>query len=100
MAQAGSPQETGDCWEPWRLVDADGAAVEAVAAFLADLQAAATVGRARMGWTCMRWFRFLSAVGVAWDRPTRAEARDFCRWLQVAGQPPRPHWRRRDAAGA
>src|SRR5260221_8991563 len=46
----------------------------------------------------LRWFRFLRAVGVAWDRATRAEARDFCRWLLVAGKPARPHWRRRDEA--
>src|SRR5262249_28250859 len=33
------------------------------------------------------------AAGVAWDQATRAEARDFCRWLQVAGKPVRDHWR-------
>jgi hypothetical protein len=38
----------------------------------------------------------LWAVEVGWDRATRVEARDFCRWLQVAGKPVRPHWRRRD----
>jgi integrase len=43
----------------------------------------------------VRWFRFLSAVGVGWDQATRVEARDFCRWLQVAGKPSRPHWRHR-----
>ena len=29
----------------------------------------------------------LVGVGVAWDRAVRSEARDFCRWLQVAGKP-------------
>ena len=38
----------------------------------------------------MRWFRFLWAVEVGWDRATRVEARDFCRWLQVAGQADAP----------
>ena len=42
----------------------------------------------------LRWFRFLWAVQVPWDRATRAEARDFCRWMLVAGKPVRPHWRR------
>ena len=28
-----------------------------------------------------------------WDRVTRAEARDFCRWMLIAGKPGRPHWR-------
>src|ERR1700739_6819 len=31
----------------------------------------------------LRWFRFLWAVEVAWDRATRSEARDFCRWLAI-----------------
>jgi hypothetical protein len=41
----------------------------------------------------LRWFRFLWAIGIGWDEATRAEARDFCRWLQVAGKPAQPHWR-------
>ena len=41
----------------------------------------------------LRWFRFVWAVGVGWDEATRVEARDFCRWLQVADKPVRPHWR-------
>jgi site-specific recombinase XerD len=87
---------TGDEWEPCRLLDPAGVAVEAVAAFLRDLQAA---GRSAAtlrsyGMDLLRWFRFLWAAGVAWDRATRAEARDFCRWLQVAGKPARPHWRK------
>ena len=43
----------------------------------------------------------LWAIGVAWDRATRVEAREFARWLQLAGKPARPHWRhgeRPDAA--
>jgi len=87
---------TEDAWQPYRLLDPDGVAVEAVAAFLRDLQAA---GRSpatlrSYGMDLLRWFRFLWAAGVAWERATRAEARDFCRWLQIAGKPARPHWRR------
>jgi integrase len=37
---------------------------------------------------------------MAWDQATRVEARDFCRWLQVTGKQPRPHWRAGDQAGA
>ena len=47
----------------------------------------------RYGMDLLRWFRFLWAVGVGWDQATRVEARDFCRWLQVADKPARPHWR-------
>jgi len=42
----------------------------------------------------LRWFRFLWAVDVPWDQATRAEARDFCRWVQVGGKPAVTHWRR------
>jgi integrase len=101
VAQVGSLGDTGDPWEPWRLVDRDGVAVEGVRSFLADLQAA---GRSEAtlrsyGMDLLRWFRFLWAVEVSWDRATRLEARDFCRWLQVAGKPVRPHWRSERDAG-
>src|ERR1039458_2809523 len=53
------------------------------------------------GMDLLRWFRFLRAgTGVARDQATRVEARDFCRWLQVTGKQPRPHWRTGDQAGA
>jgi hypothetical protein len=37
-----------------------------------------------MGWMLLRWFRFLWALDVRWDRATRIEARDFSRWLRSA----------------
>jgi hypothetical protein len=48
------------------------------------------------GMDLLRWFRFLWALGVVWDQATRVEARDFCRWLQIADKPVRPHWRHLD----
>ena len=92
---AGALQETGDPWEPYRIVDAGGEPVAAVAEFFRDLQAA---GRSEAtlrsyGHDLLRWFRFLWAVEVQWNRATRIEARDFCRWMLVAGKPSRPHWR-------
>ena len=45
------------------------------------------------GHDLLRWFRFLWAIEVPWARVTRAEARDFCRWMLVAGKPARAHWR-------
>jgi integrase len=86
---------TGDLWEPYRLVDAGGMPVGGVADYLRDLQACGrpeTTARS-YGLDLLRWFRFLWAVEVPWDRASRIEARDFCRWLQVAGQPRRAHWR-------
>jgi integrase len=92
---AGELVATDDLWEPYRLLDPSGSPVGGVAAYLRDLQA---VGRpsatARSyGMDLLRWFRFLWAVEVPWERATRLEARDFSRWLLVAGQPKRPHWR-------
>ena len=86
---------TGDLFGPYRLVDGDGAVVVPVVGFFAELAACgrpATTQRS-YGMDLLRWFRFLWAVGVAWDQATRVEARDFCRWLQVAVKPARPHWR-------
>jgi hypothetical protein len=86
---------TGDLYEPYQLVEADGLAVKAVSAYFQDLLAA---GRAEAtvrsyGMDLLRWLRFLWAAEVPWDRATRSEARDFSRWLQVTGKQPRPHWR-------
>src|SRR5919197_5255634 len=101
VAPVGRLVATGDPWEPYRLLDPDGVAVEGVAGFLRDLQGAGrSAATARSyGMDLLRWFRFLWAVEVPWDRASRIEARDFSRWLQVAGQPSRPHWRRPDAVG-
>src|SRR6266496_6331368 len=101
VPQVGRLVATGEVEEPYRLLDAGGVAVQPVTVFFCDLQAA---GRSAAtlrsyGLDLLRWFRFLWAVGVAWDRATRAGARDFCRWLQVAGKPARPYWRRHDGAG-
>jgi site-specific recombinase XerD len=95
VPQRGALIATGDRMEPFRLVDGTGVVVGAVAEFFCDLQAA---GRAdatlrSYGLDLLRWFRFLWAVGVRWDRATRVEARDFCRWMRVAGKPLRAHWR-------
>ena len=35
----------------------------------------------------LRWWRFLQAIGVGWDRATPAECRDFVLWLQQARKP-------------
>ena len=98
VPRRGCLEATGDLFEPYRLVDGDGAVVVPVAAFFAELAACgrpATTQRS-YGMDLLRWFRFLWALGVGWDQATRVEARDFCRWLQVAVKPTRPHWRHPD----
>jgi len=98
VPRRGSLVATGELFEPYRLVDGDGAVVVPVAGFFAELAACgrpATTQRS-YGMDLLRWFRFLWAIGVGWDQATRVEARDFCRWLQVAVKPTRPHWRHPD----
>ncbi|MGW2197253.1 tyrosine-type recombinase/integrase, partial [Streptosporangium sp. NPDC001682] len=90
--------DTGDPWEPYRLLDADGAVVEPVAAFLADLQAAdrSVATLKSYGNDLLLWWRWLAAVEMPWNRATAIEGRDFARWMQIADKPIRPHWRYRD----
>jgi hypothetical protein len=76
---------TGELGEPYRLVDASDAVVVPAAAFFRELLAA---GRSAAtlrsyGMDLLRWWRFLHAVDVGWDRATRMEARDFSCWIQV-----------------
>jgi integrase len=34
----------------------------------------------------LRWWRFLDAVGVGWERASRAQARDFSCWIQLTAK--------------
>jgi site-specific recombinase XerC len=89
---AGSLVETGDLWEPYYLSDPGGERVGSASEYLRDLQAAGRPGTTQRSYALalLRWFRFTWAVGVPWNRATRAEARDFCRYLQLADKPARP----------
>ena len=85
----GVVEATGDPFEPYRLVDPAGELVSPVTVFLADQQACGRAAATQRSYamTLLRWFRFLWAVEVPWDQATRVEARDFVRWVQVAGKP-------------
>src|SRR6478752_7893895 len=85
VARVGRLVATGEHGEPYRLVDASDAVVEPAAVFLRELLAA---GRSAAtlrsyGMDLLRWWRFLHAVDVGWDRATRVEARDFSCWIQL-----------------
>jgi integrase len=71
---------------PFCVVDPDGAPVEPVERFLRDFVAQGNAsGSVRSyAYGLHRWWRFLRAVGVEWDRATSAEVRDFVLWLQQA----------------
>lgn len=95
VPQVGSLRATGQVAVPCELVDPTGQVVAAVAEYFADLQACdrSPVTVRSYGMDLLRWFRFLWAVEVGWDRASRAEARDFMRWMSLSGIPSRPHWR-------
>jgi hypothetical protein len=86
---AGALVETGDLWEPYYLSGPDGTRVGPVSEFLRDLQAAGCPATTQRSYSLalLRWFRFTWAVDVPWGQATRAEARDFCRYLQIADKP-------------
>lgn len=97
LPEIGRLQSTGDAWEPYRLIDPEGRRVEPVAVYFKDLLAAdspvATLYS--YGNDLLRWWRFLWAHGIEWDRAVREDARDFTLWMQLADKPVRVHWRHR-----
>ncbi|WP_330358332.1 tyrosine-type recombinase/integrase [Streptomyces chartreusis] len=99
LPEIGRLQETGERWMPYRLLGSGGAVVEPVQVFFTELQAeekpASTIRS--YGMDLLRWWRFLSVFDLEWNRVTRADARDFTRWMQIANKPERLHWRHRQA---
>ena len=95
VPQSGSLEATGDLFQPFRLIDADGVVIVVASACFRELAAGgrAAATQRSYGMALLRWWRFLRAVEIGWDRATRAEARDFLCWVQLADKPVRPHWR-------
>lgn len=95
VPQIGRLEETGKAEEPYRLLDPADAVVEPAAEWFAELQACAKPPATirSYGMDLLRWHRFLWTLEIPWNKATRAEARDFARWLQLADKPVRLHWR-------
>jgi integrase len=95
VPQSGSLEATGDLFEQYQLVDADGVVVAPAGAYFRDLAAGgrAAATQRSYGMALLRWWRFIRAVEIGWDQATRAEARDFLCWVQLGDKPERPHWR-------
>lgn len=74
---------------PWMLVDGLGEPVEPVEVFLRDFVAQGRSANSVRSYALalLRWWRFLTAVGIVWDRATAAEVRDFVLWLGQATKP-------------
>ena len=88
VSRAGRVVPTGDAYEPYQVVGPDGWVVGPVSVFLRDLLAAGRSGSTLRSYAgdLLRWWRFLDAVGVGWDRASRAEARDFSCWIQLTAK--------------
>jgi site-specific recombinase XerD len=88
VSRAGRLVATGDDREPYRVVGPDGDVVEPVSVFLRDLLASGKSAATLRSYAVdlLRWWRFLDAVDVTWDRASRAEARDFSCWIQLTAR--------------
>jgi site-specific recombinase XerD len=88
VSRAGRLVATGDAREPYRVIGPGGEVVEPVSVFLRDLLASGKSESTLRSYSVdlLRWWRFLDAAGVAWDRPGRAEARDFSCWIQLTAK--------------
>lgn len=73
----------------WQIVDPDGRPVEPIQLFLRDFVAQGNrPGSVRSyAFVLMRWWRWLVAVGVDWDKATSSEVRDLVLWLGQAVKP-------------
>ncbi|QFZ24795.1 site-specific integrase [Saccharothrix syringae] len=71
---------------PWLVYDPDRVAVRPVRRYLADFvaQDGRPASVRSYAYALLRWWRWLQAVDVEWDKATPAEARDLALWLQHA----------------
>ncbi|KMS74520.1 integrase [Streptomyces leeuwenhoekii] len=97
LPEIGQLLETEDPWEPVQLLDAFGRPIEPAAVYFKDLMAAdsSVLTPRSYGMDLLRWWRYLWAFGIEWDRATREDARDFMLWMKLADKPVRVHWRHR-----
>jgi hypothetical protein len=88
VSRAGRLVTTGDALEPYRVVGPGGEVVEPVSVFLRDLLASGKPESTLRSYSVdlLRWWRFLDAIGVEWDRASRTEARDFSCWIQLTAK--------------
>src|SRR5689334_13729437 len=91
VARVGRVEATDDTTLPWVVLDGAGIRIEPVSKYLVDLLACGnSSGSCRSyAFDLLRWFRFLAAVDVGWDRVGRTEVADFVLWLRTSVNPSR-----------
>ena len=79
VVRVGAVVETGDVWEPYRLVGPSGEPVAAVTTYLGELQAAGRSAATQRSYAMalLRWFRFLWSVEISWQHATRVRPETF-----------------------
>jgi integrase len=98
VARVGAVHATDNSTLPWVVVDETGEPIEAVSDFLKDLLADGNSPFSCRSYAhdLLRWFRFLAAIDVGWQRAQRVDVRDFVLWLRTTHNPARDR-RRPDA---
>jgi len=91
VGRTGAVTSTGDPTLPWAVCDGAGTPIGAVSEFLRELLACGNSAAScrSYGYDLLRWFRFLAAVGVRWNRAESVEVRDFVLWLRTIDNPAR-----------
>ena len=71
----------GEGLVPWLVIGPDGQPVEPIRRYLSDFVARGNAAGSVRSYACAlhRWWRFLLAIGVEWDKATSAEARGSSR---------------------
>ncbi|WP_367668924.1 hypothetical protein [Streptomyces sp. DT2A-34] len=82
---------------PYAMLDATGAEVEPVTAFLRDLALgdSSPLTCRSYGYGMLRWFRLLWLLGTGWERATESEVAVLTGWLRSAVHPHRHRHRHR-----
>ncbi|MFJ9854984.1 tyrosine-type recombinase/integrase [Streptomyces sp. NPDC101150] len=98
VARVGRVQPTTATTLPWVVLDDAGRAITPASEFLRELLACGNTSACCRSYAfdLLRWFRFLAAVDVEWNRAKRVDVRDFVLWLRTCHNPARDR-RRPDA---
>ncbi|MEU4345226.1 tyrosine-type recombinase/integrase [Nocardia sp. NPDC023852] len=87
---------------PFLVVDEQEVPIAPIRRFLTDFLAQGNSPRSvrSYAYALLRWWRWLRAVGVDWDKATSAECRDLVLWLGLHAKPRNtPRTKSRDTAG-
>ncbi len=71
---------------PWLVLDDAGLPVEPIRQYLSDFVARgrSPASTRSYAYDLLRWWRWLRVIGIAWDKATSTEVKDFVLWLGSA----------------